>query len=177
MLAGRFEMAPRGTDYPHTIFNGHELFALCLAIRFRASQARQDQSDLARDQVGTVKLKDNGHLHTLMNPLTRWLSYRNLDDRVGRDTLSLILDLHQVIGSKADSVTVPTLIDALVTENVTMRGEIQDTLKSLWSLGYTPPSDESGLPKWAPSKDDKPSEILKRIEAYHEWWSKQHKRA
>jgi hypothetical protein len=112
-----------------------------------------------------------------MNPHTRWLSYRNLDDRVGRDTLSLILDLHQVIGSKADSVTVPTLIDALVTENVTMRGEIQDTLKSLWSLGYTPPSDESGLPKWAPSKDDKPSEILKRIEAYHEWWSKQHKRA
>jgi hypothetical protein len=49
-------MIAGGADYSHAVFNGDKLFAFCLAIDLRASQARQDQSDPARDQMGTVKL-------------------------------------------------------------------------------------------------------------------------
>jgi hypothetical protein len=135
--------------------------------RFRAGQFLLEQAKSTKDQ---------DTLRTLLNPLIRWLTYRNLDDRVARETLSLVLDLHRANAANADTVTVPTLIDALVTENVTIRGEINDTLKSLWSLGYAPPNEESGLTKWTPSKNDIPSDVLKRIEAYHEWWDKQPKR-
>ncbi len=103
----------------------------------------------------------------ILEPLLSLLRYRDLDRRVGEDTLSLALEFRQ---PAVDGRTIPTLIEGLRTENPDLRLRIHQTLQAMRALAYdTSPNDET-LAKWVPSKSESSADIEEKIKRYRAWW-------
>jgi hypothetical protein len=116
-----------------------------------------------------AQAKQTKAIDPVFNPLMRWLSYRDLDRRLGDDILRLLVDYHD---PALDRFTVPVLIDSLRTENPDMRLRIHQTLSTLRRLDFGDPPKDDELMAWVPSKNDSPETVEAQIKKYREWWAK-----
>ena len=106
---------------------------------------------------------------TLLDPLTRWLRFREVDRRLADDVLNLVVDYHH---PKRNRVTVPVLIDALRNENPEIRLRIHETLKAVKSLDYSAIAIDASLANWVPSKNESAKAVEDQRQKHLEWWEK-----
>jgi hypothetical protein len=138
--------------------------------RFQKSNATERDRFRTHDFLATKIANASSEKETfaIMEPLLHVLRYRDLDRRVGEDTLALILEYR---GHKLNQFTVPELIEALHTENPDIRLRVHETLQAMRTLGYEASPQDEELAKWVPSKSDSPADIESKIKRYRAWWA------
>jgi hypothetical protein len=113
--------------------------------------------------------KEKQEIAEFLNPLIKWLRYRDIDRRLSDDILRLVVESHDRL---VDPVTIPVLIDALRTENADIRLRIHQTLQELRKLDYPSNKIDDDLGKWVPTKNESAAEVEKQLQQYLAWWVK-----
>lgn len=104
----------------------------------------------------------------LLDPLTRWLRYREVSRQLAEDVLRLVVHHHDL---KRNRVTIPVLVDALRTENPDVRLRILEKLKALQSLDYSPFPLDADLARWVPSKTESVEKVEEKRQKFFTWWN------
>lgn len=106
---------------------------------------------------------------TLLDPLARWLRYREVNRQLAEDVLRLVVHHHDL---KRNRVTIPALVDALRTENPDVRLRILEKLKALQALDYSAFPLDADLAGWVPSKTESAEVIEDKRQRFLAWWAK-----
>lgn len=139
--------------------------------RFVKATATERDRFRTHDFIATrlAATTNDAEIAVVLNPLARWLRYREVDRRLADELLHLFIDYHH---PQRNRVTVPALIAALQTENSDVRLRIHETLKALQSLDYAATPIDADLAKWVPSKGESAKAVEDQRKKHLAWWEK-----
>jgi len=106
---------------------------------------------------------------SLLGPLLTPLQYKELSADSAKEIIQIVMTFHS---PPLDGVIIPQLMDAVRTENPTVRMAVHQTLKDLQAADYPNYLISSNLITWKPADNAPPAEIDNRAHAWQEWWQR-----